>query len=297
MKGPDLHRLIDRLLLLFVWLCGVGVVLTVLALVGFLFWRGIASISAELFFGQTPWLEAVTGRLPVFEGIWPALVGTTSLVALACLLAIPVGTASGIYLAQYASLRARSLLGFAVDLLAGAPSIVMGLFGFTLILMLRKTVLPEARTGLLLASLCIALLILPYIIRTTQAALEAIPEPLSLAGPAIGLSRWQSIRHVLLPRASRGIFGGIILAVGRAAEDTAVILLTGVVAQAGMPSSLWDRFEALPFHIYYFAAEHRSAEQLDGAFGSALVLLFVTGMLFLVAFGIQKGAEKQWGLR
>jgi phosphate transport system permease protein len=291
-----MHRLMDRLLLLFVWLCGGGVLLAVLALLGFLLWRGMARFSMELFFGQTPWLQAITGRMPVFDGIWPALVGTTFLVALSCLLAVPVGAASGIYLARYAPPRVRSILGFAVDLLAGTPSIVMGLSGFTLILMLRKTFLPEARTCLFLASLCIALLILPYVIRTTQSAFEAIPESLRLVGPAIGLSRWQSIRHVLLPLASRGILGGIILAVGRAAEDTAVILLTGVVARAGMPFSLRDRFEALPFHIYYLAAEHRSADQLNEAFGAALVLLLVTGILFLVAFGIQRGAEKQWRL-
>jgi phosphate transport system permease protein len=287
-------RSIDRLLVLFAWFSGGGVLLAVLVLLAFLLWRGIGSISPELFFGQTDWMQAVTGKMPVFEGIWPALVGTTSLVGLSCLLAVPVGTASGIYLAQYAPSRVRSLLGFAVDLLSGTPSIVMGLFGFTLILMLRRTFLPEARTCLFLSSFCIALLVLPYVIRTTQAAFEAIPEPLCLVGPGVGLTHWQSVRHVLLPLASRGILGGIILAVGRAAEDTAVILLTGVVARAGMPRGLWDRFEALPFHIYYLAAEHQTAKQLDEAFGSALVLLFVTGVLFLAAFGLQRGAERRW---
>lgn len=292
-----MKRFSDRLLLFLAWLCGGGVLLVVLILLGFLLQRGAGSIGPELFFGQTPWLRAVTGRTPVFDGIWPALVGTTSLVVLSCFVAVPVGTASGIYLAQYASPRVRSLLGFAVDLLAGTPSIVMGLFGFTLILMLRRTFLPEARTCLFVASMCLALLILPYVIRTTQAALQAIPEPLRLVGPALGLSRWQSIRHILLPLAGRGMLGGVILAVGRAAEDTAVILLTGVVAQAGMPRSLWDRFEALPFHIYYLAAEHRTAGQLDEAFGSALVLLFVTGLLFLAALGIQRGVEKRWKIK
>lgn len=292
-----MKRFSDRLLLFLAWLCGGGVLLVVLILLGFLLQRGAGSIGPELFFGQTPWLRAVTGRTPVFDGIWPALVGTTSLVVLSSFVAVPVGTASGIYLAQYASPRVRSLLGFAVDLLAGTPSIVMGLFGFTLILMLRRTFLPEARTCLFVASMCLALLILPYVIRTTQAALQAIPEPLRLVGPALGLSRWQSIRHILLPLAGRGMLGGVILAVGRAAEDTAVILLTGVVAQAGMPRSLWDRFEALPFHIYYLAAEHRTAGQLDEAFGSALVLLFVTGLLFLAALGIQRGVEKRWKIK
>jgi phosphate transport system permease protein len=103
----------------------------------------------------------------------------------------------------------------------------------------------------LLAAVCIALLILPYIIRTTESDLDGIPEHLRLLGPSLGLTRWQNTKWVLLPLASRGIVGGAILAIGRAAEDTAVILLAGVVAYAGIPGSLVDRFEALHFRIYY----------------------------------------------
>ncbi|MFH0995122.1 MAG: ABC transporter permease subunit, partial [Pseudomonadota bacterium] len=210
---------------------------------------------------------------------------------------IPVGIASGIYLAEYASRRQQAFLGLMVDLLSGTPSIVMGLFGFAMILLLRRTVASKAQTSLLLAAFCIALLILPYLIRTTQAAIEGIPEHLHLLGPGIGLSKWQNIRHVLLPIASRGIFSGIILAIGRASEDTAVILLTGVVAQAGIPRNLWDKFEALPFRIYYLAAEHRNASELEQGFGTALVLLCITGLLFLAAFFLQRRAEKWWQTR
>ena len=287
----------DGLLTAFSWLSGVGVLLSVMLLLGFLLLRGTKSIDLPLFFGDTPWFEAVTGKRPVFDGIWPALVGTFLLVVLSSAISIPIGIASGIYLAEYASSRLRSFLGFMVDLLSGTPSIVMGLFGFTMILTLRKTVLPEARTGLFLAAVCIALLILPYVIRTTESALEAIPEHLRLLGPSLGLTRWQNIRHVLLPLASRGILSGAILAIGRASEDTAVILLTGVVARAGMPGSLWDKFEALPFRIYYLAAEHQNQRELDQGFGTALVLLCITGLLFLAAFLLQRSVENRWKTR
>lgn len=286
----------DRLLTGFAWLSGMATLLVVAILVFYLFGRGVTSINPALFFGDTPWMDALLGKKPVFEGLWPALVGTILLVVLSTAIAIPIGIASGIYLAQYASGRIRALLSFLVDLLAGTPSIVMGLFGFTLILALRRTLIPEARTGLLLAAGCLAMLVLPYVIRTTQMALDAIPEHLRLLGPSVGLSKWQNIRRVLLPLASRGILSGAILAIGRAVEDTAVILLTGVVAQAGIPRGLADKFEALPFRIYYLAAEHRNQEQLDQGFGTALVLLFITVVLFLFAMIFHRSAEKRWQL-
>lgn len=292
-----MRKISDWLLIAFAWLSGIGTLLAVIALMFFLVKRGLGSLSMELFFGETPWLDAVSNKRPVFDGIWPAIVGTFLLVFLSSLMSIPIGIASGVYLAEYASERMRTFFGFAVDILAGIPSIVMGLFGFSLILLLRSTFLPQARTCLFLSSVCIALLILPYSIRTTQTALCAIPEHLRLLGPSLGFSQGQNIRQVLLPLAGRGILSGGILAVGRAAEDTAVILLTGVVAHAGIPRNLWDKYEALPFRIYYLAAEHRNVGELNQGFGTALVLLFLTGALFFLAFLIHKGMEKRWKAR
>jgi phosphate transport system permease protein len=289
-----MKRASDLLLTAFAWLCSIVAFSATSVLVVFLVKRGLGSINAKLFFGDTPWVEAITGAKPVFEGIWPAVAGTLLLVLLSSVISIPAGIASGTYLAEYASERVRSFIGFTVDVLSGTPSIVMGLFGFTMILLLRKTLLADARPSLFLAAVCIALLILPYVIRTTQTSLEAIPDHLRLFGPSFGLTHWNNIRHVLLPLASRGILSGAILAMGRASEDTAVILLTGVVARTGLPSSLWDKFEALPFHIYYLAAEHQTVQELDQGFAAALVLLLMTGCLFVTAFLLQKSLEKKW---
>ncbi len=289
-----MNRKSDQLLACFAWFSGGVALLSVLLLMTFLMVRGMGSIDSALFFGSTPWLDAIAGKMPVFDGIWPATVGTSLLVGLSCMLAIPVGIANGVYLSEYASNRARGVLELLIDLLSGTPSIVMGLFGFTLVLFLRKTFLPEARTCLLLAAVCIGLLVLPYVIQTTQTSMEALPEYLRMLGPAMGLTKSQCIRHVLLPQASRGILSGVILSIGRASEDTAVILLTGAVARAGVPQSLSDKFEALPFRIYYIAAEHRTAMELEQGYGSALVLLGLTGILFLLAFLLQRSAEKRW---
>ncbi|MGE4299263.1 MAG: PstA family ABC transporter permease [Desulfovibrionaceae bacterium] len=284
----------DLLPTLWAWGASLGVVAVVAALVGFLLLRGGGSLGLPLFFGDAAPLDVLLRGEPVWDGIWPACLGTLALVVLATAMAVPLGVACGIYLASYATARVRAVLGFGVDVLAGAPSIVMGLFGFALILFLRRTVAPRANTCLLLAAACIALLVLPYLVTATRNALEGLPESLRLAGAGLGLGRWQTLAHILLPASGRGIMGGLILALGRAAEDTAVILLTGVVANAGAPRALGDKFEALPFHIYYLAAEYRSPDDLAWAFGAALVLLAMTSLLFLGAYWLHRTMERRW---
>lgn len=268
-----------------------GAVFLILAFLGV---RGLDTLNLALFFGKTPAWEAITGALPVWHGIWPACVGTLVLVLLSSLLAIPLGLASGIYLAQYAGGFWKKWFSLAVELLAGIPSIVMGLFGFALILFLRKTLVPQANTCLLLSAVCLALLVLPYLILLTQTTLEAIPGELRLVGLSLGFTPWQNLVHVLLPLSARGILSGVILAVGRAAEDTAVIMLTGVVANAGMPAGILDKYEALPFNIFYLAAEARSEAELAQGFGAALILLILTGALFLGAYYLQSTLSKAW---
>jgi len=263
----------------------------------FLLWRGARTLSLGLLFGDAPILAAITGRVPVWEGIWPACVGSLCLAALASALAIPLGLASGIYLTRFAPARLKKSLVLGIDLLAGIPSIVMGLFGFTLILLLRRTFWPEATTCLLLAAVCLGLLVLPYIISTTRNVFESLPATLHLTATALGLTPWQAVAHVLLPAAVPGLIGGVLLAVSRAVEDTAVIMLTGVVANAGLPAGLTGKFEALPFAIYYLAAEHQSPAELDRGFGAALVLLALTWALFQGARYCQRLLMRRWPMR
>lgn len=287
----------DKLLTGFAWVCGLGVIALVAGILVFLCLRGWHTLGPRLLFGDVPWWQAVSGQRPVFDGLWPAVAGTLCLTLGAAAVAIPLGIAAGIHLAEYAGARWMRWFSASIDLLAAVPSVVMGLFGFGLILFLRKTLVPEANTCLLLSIGCIALLVLPYLIRTTETALRALPPEMRLLGPSLGLSQWQSMWRIRLPAASRGILSGVILAVGRAAEDTAVILLTGVVANAGTPGGLTAHFEALPFTIYYLAAEHRSPDELDRAFGAALVLLALTAALFVLAAWIQRSLHRRWRLQ
>ncbi len=289
-----MRRISESLLIGLSWLSTIGVVAGAGILVGYLIQRGLGTLSPELLFGDAPAWQAFIGRQPVWDGIWPAVVGTFSLVAISSIIAVPLGIAGGIYQAEYATEGWKAWSGFAIDLLAGLPSIVMGLFGFSLILFLRNSLMPAANTCLLLSSGCLALLVLPYLIRTTQTALEGITRDARVVGLSLGFTQWQNIVHVLLPSAGRGILSGVILAIGRSAEDTAVILLTGVVANSGLPRGIMDKYEALPFTIYYLAAEHRSVEELNRGFGAALVLLLLTSTLFLGAYWLRRTVERKW---
>lgn len=270
------------------------VVLTIAGLLTFLLWRAFPGLNTALFFGTaSPW-QAVLGVQAVWDGIWPACVGTLSLVVVTMGLVLFPGVGCGIYLAEYASPRQQKLVGVLVDMLAGAPSIVMGLFGFMMILFLRRTWWPDANTSLFLAACCLALLVLPVLIVTTREACAAVPENLRLTAAALGFTPAQRVRHVLLPAASRGIGGGIIVSLGRAAEDTAVILLTGVVANAGLPAGLWGKFEALPFFIYYTAAQYQTQEELTRGFGAAIMLLILSTGLVLLARGMERTYRRRW---
>lgn len=262
------------------------------ALMSFLLYRSLPVINLHLFFGDAPVLAAIFGRAPVWDGIFAACVGTMALVVLASCMAIPLGISAGIALSHYIPSPIRQALSFSANALAGVPSIVMGLFGFSLIIFLRHTIAPEANTCLLLAALCIALLVLPYTINATVVALASMPEELRLLGPSLGMTTWQSLRHILLPAASRGILKGAVLSMGRAAEDTAVILLTGVVASGGLPKGLLDKFEALPFAIYYLATQYQSEADLHKGFAAALTLLTLTVLLYGCARALRTGMEK-----
>ena len=266
----------------------------VLALVGFLLLRGLPALNMRLLFGNTPAWDAILALKPVWDGIWPAMAGTLSLLVVTMALVLVPGVSCGVYLACFASPREREWIGECVDVLAGIPSIVMGLFGLELIILLRRTFLPRGATCLLLAATCLAILVLPALVTATRSAIEALPQQLTLTADALGMSRAQTVRRLLIPAASPGILGGVILAMGRAMEDTAVIMLTGAVANAGLPAGLTAKFEALPFKIYYTAAQYTGPEELARGFGAALLLLLLSGGLILMARLLQRRLSRRW---
>jgi phosphate transport system permease protein len=256
--------------------------------VGYVAWRGAPHVTPKLLFGGVSPRDALFGGVPVFDGLWPAVAGTFALVAGAVALAAPLGLPAGIYLAEFARGRLKEVFTVFFDVLAGVPSVVVGLFGFSVSLILHKLVSPSFGPCLLVAAFSLMILVLPYVIRATQSALEEVPQEMRITGLSLGADRVQNLAWVLLPHSLRGIASGLLLAVGRCAEDTAVILLTGVVVTAGVPRSLLDPFEALPFYIYYVSTQYASTEELERGFGAALILLGVSVSLFAVAYAVRR---------
>ncbi len=276
------------------WAAFLIVIFGVGSLIVFLMYRGFSAINLKLFFGDTPAFDAIFAVKPVWNGIWPAVVGTLSLLFLTMVIVLIPGISCGVYLACFASEREKEFIGESVDILAGIPSIVMGLFGLELVIVLRRLLLPNATTCLFLSSLCLAILVLPTLITATRSSIEALPSQLKLTAEALGMSKSDTVRHLLIPSAESGILSGIILTMGRTMEDTAVIMLTGAVANAGLPRGLGAKFEALPFKIYYTSAQYTSSDELMRGFGTALLLLFLSWALILTAKIFQKRLMLQW---
>ncbi|GAB3879092.1 phosphate ABC transporter permease PstA [Hymenobacter segetis] len=219
-----------------------------------------------------PFLRGLPSRFPERAGIYTALLGTTWIIVLTALLAVPVGIAAGVYLEEYGHKgRWAALLEVNITNLAGVPSVIYGLLGlevFVRFLRLGSSVLAAGST--------LALLILPILIVTTREALKAVPRTLREASFALGATRWQTIWHQVLPAAAGGIFTGLILALARAVGETAPLLVIGVLAYVPFaPASPLDEFSALPVQIFNWISRPQKAFGANAA-AAIIVLLLIT---------------------
>jgi phosphate transport system permease protein len=248
------------------------VVLLAFAILGAIFVRGIGAISWE--FLTTP----PSGGMRE-GGIAPVIVGTVYLVILTALFALPIGLLAGIYLSEYAPRnRATRTVRLAITNMAGVPSIVYGLFGLALFV-----ILVGFGDSLLAASLTLAALSLPVVITATEEALRQIPSDLRHASLAMGATKWRTTRRVVLPAAAPGVVTGSILALARAAGETAPILFTGAAFfLPRMPDSPLDPFMALPYHLYVLATQVPNPPD-SIVWGSAFVLVFGVTVVSVLA--------------
>lgn len=221
-------------------------------------------------------------------GIFPALVGTFLLMLGAVLFSLPIGVSAGIYLAEYAKdNRLTRIINLAILNLAGVPSVVYGLFGLGLFVLTFRFGM-----SLMSASLTLACQALAMVITTSREAMLAVPREYREGSLAIGATKWQTIRHVVLPQAWSGIITGAILAISRAAGETAPILVVGAAfLLPGLPQTPFDRFMALPYHLYTVAA-HVPGMPKGTMWGVALVLLGVV-LAFNIAAAVIRLRTRQ----
>ncbi len=229
-------------------------------------------------------------------GIFPAIFGTVLLVLIMSVAAVPFGTITAIYLTEYAHEKSvlAQTIRFAVRTLATVPSIIFGLFGLGFFIKFVGTGIDDVFLGgqlkwgqpnILWASLTMALLTLPVVIVSVEEAIRTVPRELREASLALGATKWETIKRIVIPGSRSGIMTGTILAVSRGAGEVAPILFTGAAYYlATLPTSLSDQFMNLGYHIYIMATQSANVDQtLPIQFATTMVLLLLTFTLNLAA--------------
>ena len=260
-------------------------VLPLVGILGLLLVRGAPAITPTFLFAE-PTSGMTAG------GIFPAIVGTLWLVGVSLAIAAPVGVLAAVYLNEYAPDNwITRIINLAIVNLAGVPSIVHALFGlgaFVLFLNLG--------TSILAASLTLGIMTLPVIIASTKEALASVPMPFREACWNVGATKWQTIRHVVLPNSISGILTGVILQVSRAAGETAPILFTGAAFYLPyLPSSVNDQCMALSMHLFTISTQVPNVP-VEIPYGTALVLLGVvlTVNAASIALRVRLRGRRKW---
>jgi phosphate transport system permease protein len=222
-------------------------------------------------------------------GIFPAIIGTLYLVTGAIIFALPIGLLAAIYLSEYSRDNFLTrVIKLAIVNLAGVPSVVYGLFGLALFVVFFKF-----GASILSGSLTLGIMILPIIITASREALESVPQSFREVSLSLGASKWQTIRHIVLPNAIPGILTGTILGLGRAAGETAPILFTvAAFYLPHLPGSIFDQVMALPYHLYVISTQVPNVDEKI-RYGTALVLLALVLFMNLVAIIIRYKFRKR----
>jgi phosphate transport system permease protein len=261
------------------------VVVPILLTLGYVLVNGIRAVTWQ-FVTQAPRSGMREG------GIFPAIVGTVVLIVGTMVLSLPVGVLSAIYLVEYArdSVFTR-LIKLSVVNLSGIPSIVYGLFGFTLFV-----VFLHLGTSILAGSMTLAIMSLPVIITATKEALEAVPASYREISLSLGATRWQTVRHCVLPYAIPGILTGTVLSLSRAAGETAPILFTvAAFYLPRLPHSIFDQVMALPYHLYVISTQVPNMP-VSISFATGFVLIVLVFLMNLVSLVLRAHfrKKKQW---
>lgn len=281
-------RVKDEVLVSLFRICALTVLALVFWIIGNIIKNGAGQLSWN-FVSQNP-AEGMTAG-----GIFPALVGTALVTLISGFVALPLGVGAAIFLTEYAYDNwLTRLIRLSIRNLSGVPSVVYGLFGLALFVKAM-----QMKPGLLTAGLTLGLLILPWAITTAEQAIKNVPSSYKEGALALGSTKWNAIRTVVLPPALPGILTGIILGLARAAGETAPILFVGASFYVPtLPKTLFDQFMALPYHLYVLSTQHHDIQTVRPiAYGTALVLvlliIFLSGGVILWRTHLRKKYQ-QW---
>jgi phosphate transport system permease protein len=278
----------ERSLEVLIYLCGISAIIFVLGIFFFVFREaapvfGSKEFSLSEFLFSDQWYP--TSENNKRYGVLAMIVGTFSVTALAMVIAVPFGLGAAIYVSEFCSPRVRETLKIVIELLAAIPSVVWGFIGLTVMsrLIVQFTGAPVG-VNILNGGIILALMSVPIVVSIGEDALKAVPDSYREAALALGATRWQTIRRVLLPAAKTGLLAAVLLGVGRAVGETmAVLMATGHAVH--IPTSILDSVRTLTANI---AAELGEAP----AGMEHYRVLFLTGvLLFLITFTVNLAAD------
>jgi phosphate transport system permease protein len=268
------RKSLNYIMLTLTGVAALSVVSVLFMILGYLVWHGGTSLNLN-FFTQLPKPVGETGG-----GMANAIVGSLKLLLLAAIMGLPFGLLAGIYLAEFGGKTFSFVVRYTTDLLNGVPSIVIGIFAYTLV------VLPVKHFSAVAGGVALALMVIPITVRSTEEFLRAVPGSMREAAMALGANRWKTIATVVLPAASGGILTGMLLALARVAGETAPLLFTAFSNRYW--SEGWGQpIASLPVMIYTYAIApyddwHRQA-WAAGLVLLGLVLLSNLGARFILA--------------
>ncbi len=243
-------------------LCAAAALAGLFTILGYIAWHGLSSINWG-FLTRLPKPVGETGG-----GIANAIVGSAKIVGLAALMGAPIGVLGGLYLAEFGSNRTGFIIRYAADVLNGMPSIVMGIFAYTLL------VVPLKRFSALSGSVALALIMIPVVLRNTEEFVRLVPHSIREAALALGVPQWKVVLRVVLPTAAPGILTGALLATSRIAGETAPLIFTA------FGNHFWDNgllnpMASLPHTIYTYAISPYKDWHAQAWAAALLLMLFV----------------------
>lgn len=253
------------------WIAALLTLSILVAIITYVFSKGLAHVDLQ-FLLERPRKMGAKG------GIFPTIVGTIYFTVVTLLIAAPIGVGAAIYLNEYTKENFMTkIIRAGTDALAGIPSIIFGLFGFAFFVVLLEPI--TNGWSILSGALTAACMILPTIIRTSEEALKTVPSSFREGSLALGATKWQTIRQVVLPSAIPGIITGLILGIGRVVGETAALILT-LGGSLQIPVSIFDGTRTMSMHLYSVAMEVGS---FDKAFATATVLILAIFIINLIA--------------
>lgn len=280
MANVKTHQKIAKALLL---TAALSTVVILAVIIGYILFEGLKYVSIDFLLDKPR-------KMGAKGGIFPVIIGTVYFTVLTLGIATPIGVGAAIYLNEYTKDGPLTrLIRFGTDALAGIPSIVFGLFGFTFFVILLEPI--TKGWSLISGSLTAATMILPTIIRTSEEALKTVPQSYREGSLALGATKWQTIAKVILPSAIPGIITGIILSIGRVVGETAALMLT-LGGSLRLPTGVFDQARTMSMHLYLVSME---VGAMDKAFATATVLIVTILIINLSANWLMKRFVSRMG--